>query len=266
QLLTEFDARVTAEAAAPSRAEEIGAPTPEPICEPQIPTAVSRPEAAWRRSSVPNSWLVAAGITGMVLGATAALWPRAARPAASRPVPPVVARATSVELPSLPADAGVAAPSALAASAPIAVERRTTRVRPGATAVVVVPMPPRAAAPPADRTNSGAVDAVADAPPSPPSPPPPGRLAVSVPFEVEIYEQGVIVGTSRLPIVLQEGRHELTLVNQTLNYRAVQDVDVLSRTETTLTAAIPTERLSLNALPWSEVLLDGRVIGETPLA
>jgi hypothetical protein len=90
-------------------------------------------------------------------------------------------------------------------------------------------------------------------------------VAVSLPFEVQIFEDGRFAGTSSADLVLAPGPHRLELVNKSLNYRAVESVQVASNTALKIPAAPPMGTLSLNALPWAEVFIDGRRLGETPL-
>jgi hypothetical protein len=120
--------------------------------------------------------------------------------------------------------------------------------------------------------NAAAVSAPAEAPkPSPiPATPapvaPPGSLSLSLPFQVEVYEDDRFVGVNNgADIRLSAGSHRLTLVNESLRYRATQTVNISSGRTTTVTASLPTGMLQLNATPWAEVLLDGKSLGETPL-
>jgi hypothetical protein len=108
------------------------------------------------------------------------------------------------------------------------------------------------------------------APPKPPTPlvqsvPAPGTVVVALPFDVQIYEDGRFVGTSGSEATLQPGAHRIELVNKSLNYRAQESVQVESGKTARIPAAAPMGSVSLNALPWAEVIVDGRRIGETPL-
>lgn len=94
-----------------------------------------------------------------------------------------------------------------------------------------------------------------------------GAVSIPLPFQVEIYEDDRFIGLNAgAGIRLRPGSHRLTLVNESLGYRATQTVNVSSGRTTTLTPSLPTGMLQLNATPWAEVLLDGKSLGETPLA
>jgi hypothetical protein len=93
-----------------------------------------------------------------------------------------------------------------------------------------------------------------------------GWVGIFAPFVVEVSAGGRVVGTTEEPrIMLSPGRHELTLTNRELGYRAVQSVDIEPGQVRTLTID-PRGRANLNATPWAEVWIDGQKVGETPLA
>lgn len=106
---------------------------------------------------------------------------------------------------------------------------------------------------------------------APSKPPPaqplvsPGRVAVALPFDVQIFENGRFAGTNSAEVMLPPGPHRLELVNRSLNYSAVESVQVESDKAVKIPAAAPMSSVSLNALPWAEVFIDGRRLGETPL-
>ena len=56
------------------------------------------------------------------------------------------------------------------------------------------------------------------------------------------------------------------LVNAEPGYRAARDVTVEPGRVVTVRVEPPNGVLHVNAMPWAEVLLDGRRLGETPLA
>jgi hypothetical protein len=95
--------------------------------------------------------------------------------------------------------------------------------------------------------------------------PVPGAVAVSLPFDVEIYENARFAGTSSSELTLPPGVHRLELVNKSLNYRTVESVQVEAGKTARIPASVPTGVVSFNALPWAEVFLDGRKVGDTPL-
>jgi serine/threonine-protein kinase len=118
--------------------------------------------------------------------------------------------------------------------------------------------------PPTSSAPAAAPAPVAAAVPTPVAAP--GSVSISLPFQVEIYEGDRFVGLNTgAGIRLGPGAHRLTLVNESLRYRATQSVNVSSGRTTGLTVTLPTGTLQLNATPWAEVFVDGRSVGETPL-
>jgi membrane protein involved in colicin uptake len=92
-----------------------------------------------------------------------------------------------------------------------------------------------------------------------------GFVAISIPFVVEVAENGKALGTSENQIILSPGRHDLRLTNKELNYSATQAVDVQSG-EVARLELDPRGRANINAAPWAEVWIDGEKAGDTPLA
>jgi serine/threonine protein kinase len=114
-------------------------------------------------------------------------------------------------------------------------------------------------------TATGAAAAAANAPAPAPAPPANGSVTVTSPIELQVYENGTLVGTTRERLSLALGRHQLELVNATLGVRSTETVQVSSARTTSIAPALPTGTLSLNAVPWAEVWLDGEKLGETPI-
>jgi hypothetical protein len=93
-----------------------------------------------------------------------------------------------------------------------------------------------------------------------------GTLRISAPIDLEVMENGRLVGsTGSGSIVMSAGPHQLDLVNSALGYRSRQAVVVKTGRTTSLGVSVPAGRLSINALPWAEVWIDGKLAGETPL-
>ena len=68
------------------------------------------------------------------------------------------------------------------------------------------------------------------------------------------------------PIVTTAGTHQLDLLNTALGYRVRQTVTIRAGVLTPLTITPPMGRLSINADPWAQVLIDDKPIGDTPVA
>ncbi len=129
----------------------------------------------------------------------------------------------------------------LAAPASAAV---ATRSRPGARAADPPPATRVGVAPPAVRT---------------------GGLRLSSPIDLDVLENGRLLGSTAGPITMAPGSHQLELVNTTLGYRTREAVVVKTGQTTPLAVSVPNGRLSINALPWAEVWIDDKLVGETPL-
>ena len=63
-----------------------------------------------------------------------------------------------------------------------------------------------------------------------------------------------------------EGTHTLDVVNEPLGFRAHETVIVKPGQLTSRAVPVPNGRISINAVPWADVLIDGNSAGQTPLA
>ena len=163
--------------------------------------------------------------------------------------------------------------------------------RPPAAPVVVQPpvastatadspaQPPTVRLPPVDRTPApapkpAAIDAAAQAQapsasadrPAAPGEQRFGGLRVSSPVQLQVLEDGKLLGSTSGPIVLGEGKHVIDLVNDALEFRSHSTTSVKAGQMTALAIPIPNGHLSINAVPWADVLVDGKSVGQTPLA
>lgn len=94
-----------------------------------------------------------------------------------------------------------------------------------------------------------------------------GWVRVDAPFDVDVLVEGRLVGSSGVgAIALAPGGHALELVNDALGYRIVTKAVVQAGKSTTLPIEAPRAVVHINAQPWAEVLVDGRPLGDTPLA
>jgi len=153
---------------------------------------------------------------------------------------------------------------------------------PGADAARTVPAPPPVSQPaaatpapvasgapdpavakPADIALAGVAPAVT---PAVPAGPRFGAMAVTSPIELQVLKDGQLVGSSVGSIALNEGPHTLEFVNEPLGFKFRQTVTVKNGQLTSVKIAVPNGRISINAVPWAEVLIDGTPAGETPLA
>jgi hypothetical protein len=94
-----------------------------------------------------------------------------------------------------------------------------------------------------------------------------GWLAVSVPFDVQVMEGGEIIGAGGgARIMLATGRHDIAFVNRSLEYQESRQVEVRPGQTTTVTLSAPAVTVNVNARPWANVTVDGRDLGQTPIA
>jgi hypothetical protein len=94
-----------------------------------------------------------------------------------------------------------------------------------------------------------------------------GALVVSAPIELQILEGGQIVGTSDGgQILLPPGPHELELVNEALAVSLRRRVEIEPGALARLIIEPPPGIVTLESTPSAEVWIDGRRVGETPLA
>jgi hypothetical protein len=117
---------------------------------------------------------------------------------------------------------------------------QTVRIEPGGTVSVVAPMQSSA--------------------------PAWGWMTIASPVELDVFENGALLGTSRSRrIMLEAGPHSLELVNENLAYRHTQQVRVEPGEAERITVALPQSTINLNARPWAEVWIDGESVGQTPI-
>ena len=94
-----------------------------------------------------------------------------------------------------------------------------------------------------------------------------GGIRLSAPIELKVLEGERVLGSSADgPIVTTAGNHELDFINTALGFRTRRTVTFRAGEISTINLAIPPSRVNVNAIPWAEVWVDGRAVGETPLA
>jgi tetratricopeptide (TPR) repeat protein len=65
--------------------------------------------------------------------------------------------------------------------------------------------------------------------------------------------------------MLAAGKHDIELVNDLVGFREMRTVQVTSGRVAALSIAIPKGTVSLNAVPWATVSIDGENVGDTPI-
>ena len=93
-----------------------------------------------------------------------------------------------------------------------------------------------------------------------------GWIAVNAPVDVQLFEGGRLLGSSRSDrIMVSVGRHEIEVVNDAVGYRSTHTVQVTPGQVANVRLDWPKGTIALNALPWADVFIDGKLIGETPI-
>ncbi len=96
--------------------------------------------------------------------------------------------------------------------------------------------------------------------------PPQGGVRLSSPIEIQVLEGDRVLGSSTVgPVVLGVGTHRLQFVNGALGYLEERTVEIKSGQILPVTVSPPDGRLNINARPWAQVSIDGKVLGDTPL-
>lgn len=93
-----------------------------------------------------------------------------------------------------------------------------------------------------------------------------GWLTLRTPVELQVYEGTRLIGsTAAGRLTLAVGAHTLTLRNDRLGFRTTRQVAVAAGKSTTVSVSVPNGTVAVNALPWAEVWVDGRRVGQTPV-
>jgi hypothetical protein len=93
-----------------------------------------------------------------------------------------------------------------------------------------------------------------------------GWISVSAPVDVQIFENGRLLGTNSSDrIMVSAGRHDVDIVNDALGYRLARTLQVQPGRVALVSLDLPNGTVAMNALPWAEVWIDGEKVGETPI-
>jgi serine/threonine-protein kinase len=94
-----------------------------------------------------------------------------------------------------------------------------------------------------------------------------GFVAFRSPLNLRVSEGGKVLGTTSAgKLSLPAGRHDLELASTTLDFRTRMTVYITPGQTAGLAVDVPQGTVSINALPWADVFLDGKPVGITPLA
>src|SRR5687768_12981635 len=93
-----------------------------------------------------------------------------------------------------------------------------------------------------------------------------GWLTVQAPFEMDIVQDGRVLGNTKMDrLMLPTGSHRIELTNAALEFSVPRTVQLLAGKTSEIVIGLPSGRLSVNAVPWADVSLDGASLGTTPL-
>jgi hypothetical protein len=95
---------------------------------------------------------------------------------------------------------------------------------------------------------------------------PSGWITLQSRVVAQIYDGRELLGTTEVRrLMLPAGRRTLRLVNTALNLEQEQPVEVIAGQTRTINVTLPNGLLSVNAIPWAQVWIDGEAKGETPI-
>lgn len=93
-----------------------------------------------------------------------------------------------------------------------------------------------------------------------------GFARLDSPIELQVFEGGQLLGTTTASrLMLPAGRHDLEVANTALEFQVPIRIDIQPGRTTSVAVPVPNGSLSINALPWAEVIVDGKALGTTPL-
>ena len=93
-----------------------------------------------------------------------------------------------------------------------------------------------------------------------------GWLTVQSPVDMEILEDGRVLGNTRMErLMLPVGSHRIEFANSGLEFTVARTVQITAGRTASVSIPLPSGKLSVNAVPWADVSLDGAALGTTPL-
>jgi hypothetical protein len=93
-----------------------------------------------------------------------------------------------------------------------------------------------------------------------------GGVKLASTIDLQVFESNNLLGSTAGPIAINEGTHALDLVNDLLGFRTTKTINVKAGQMTAITVPVPDGRVSINAVPWADVVIDGTPAGQTPIA
>lgn len=93
-----------------------------------------------------------------------------------------------------------------------------------------------------------------------------GWISVTAPVVMDLFEGGRLLGSTGIDrIMLPAGRHDIEIVNDAIGFRETRTMNVQGGRVSTLSVTLPKGIVSINAVPWATVSIDGETIGDTPI-
>ncbi len=91
-----------------------------------------------------------------------------------------------------------------------------------------------------------------------------GWVLVDAPIELQVLQGGRSIGSSGRRLPLAPGTYDLQM--RSADFSTAKRVEVVAGRVARVEVNLPDGTINLNAAPWAEVYLDGRSLGETPIA
>lgn len=92
-----------------------------------------------------------------------------------------------------------------------------------------------------------------------------GWISVNSPLPLQVWSGGRLLGETGERIPVRVGTYELDLVSEAFGFKTTATARVQGGQTADVPVALPNGTLSVNAVPWAEVWIDGRSLGQTPL-
>jgi hypothetical protein len=94
-----------------------------------------------------------------------------------------------------------------------------------------------------------------------------GWLAIASPFDVEVVENGEVIGSSAMArVMVAAGRHDIVLSSRSVGFADARRIDVVPGKTIAIRIDPPMVPVGINARPWAEIAVDGQTVGQTPIA
>jgi hypothetical protein len=95
----------------------------------------------------------------------------------------------------------------------------------------------------------------------------PGWMVVRSSAHLDVFDRGRLLGsTDDERIVLPPGTYNLDFAADSLGFRTRRSVTVGAGAPTTVSVALPQSTVNFNATPWADVWINGKSVGQTPIA